>query len=157
MTHRTEYVFAMTHTLMPGLVKIGMTTTLPKQYAIELSAANVLPGSYELLCAAQTNDAPNIEADLQQLFAAHRVKNREFFEVEAETVRAAFRLVQCQALLCDDDPGAQLRREMHNVEPVEQLKSVGLQPPIGGSVTLPDANAEYVRWREESEEGDDQR
>lgn len=155
MTHRTEYVFAMTHPLMPGLIKIGMTTTPPRQYALELSATSVLPGKYELLCAAQTNDAPNIEADLHELFAAHCVRERDCFEVEAEAVQCAFRLVQCQALPCDDDLGAQLRRETHNFEPVESLNRGGLHPPMGGSVTLPDANAEYVRWRKDSEEEDD--
>lgn len=155
MTHRTEYVFAVTHPLMPGLVKIGMTTTPPKQYVFELSASNVVPGNYELLCAAQTNDAPNIEADLHQLFAAHRVMDREFFEVDVDVVRSAFRLVQCQAMQCDDDPSAKRQRETHKLEPVDSLKDVGFRPLVGGSVALPDANAEYVRWREEAEDGED--
>ena len=155
MTYRTEYVFAMTHPLMPGLVKIGMTTTPPMQYVLELSSSNVVPGSYELLCAVETSDAPNIEADLHQLFAATRVVDREFFEVDVEVVRSAFRLVTCQATPCRDNPVAQRQRDTPVLEPVDSLKADGIRQSPGGSVALPDANAEYVRWRESGEDGDD--
>ena len=155
MTYRTEYVFAMTHPLMPGLVKIGMTTTSPKQYVLELSSSNVVPGNYELLCAVETNDAPNAEADLHQLFAANRVMDREFFEVDEEVVRSAFRLLLCQATPFEDDLVARHHRETPVLEPVDNLRVDAGRPHRGGSVALPDANAEYVRWRESGEDGDD--
>ena len=156
MTYRTEYVFAMTHPLMPGLVKIGMTTTSPKQYVLELSTSNVVPGNYELLCAVETADAPNAEADLHQLFAANRVMDREFFEVDTEVVRSAFRLLLSQATLYEDDHVTQRRRESPILEPADNLAADRLRPPLGGSVALPDANAAYVRWRESGEDGEDE-
>ncbi len=155
MTDRTEYVFAMTHPLMPGFVKIGMTTTPPEQHALELSASNIVPGSFELLCAIESNDAPNIEAELHHLFTAYRVTDREFFEVDVEMVLSAFRLVACRATPYNQDFKAQRHRETPALDQVDRLTAEIVRPPPGGSVPLLDANAEYVRWRESGEDNKD--
>ena len=99
----SEHVYAMTHPLMPGIVKIGMTTTPPEQHARELSASNIVPGNFELLCAIEMNDAPNLEAEMHQIFAAHRVKDQNFFEVDVEAVLWAFHMVQHHAPPYDHD------------------------------------------------------
>lgn len=130
---------------MPGLVKIGMTTTRPEQHAREISASSIVPGDFQVLCAIETGDAPNIEADLHQIFAARRFKNRDFFEVDADAVRAAFRLFGRHA-----DPYN--TRESLDAGPVDQAAGDGDRPLSSVGVSLNDAREAYTGWQDGDEE-----
>lgn len=145
MTNSTEYVVALKHLHLPGFIKICMTTTPPEQHARELSASNLLPGSFEILCALETNDAPNIEGDLHRVFASHRVKDGDLFEVDAGAVTAAFHLAQYGAMRHGQSQGARPDLQPY---PHGQDDRVAV-----ASVPLNDAREAYVHWREG---GDDQ-
>lgn len=130
---------------MPGLVKIGMTTTRPEQHAREMSASSIVPGAFQLLCAIETGDAPNIEADLHQIFAARRFKNRDFFEVDVEAVLAAFRLFRREASPCNSE-------ESLATDPAERVSAEAIRPLSNAGVSLNDAREAYTGWQDGDEE-----
>ncbi|MGI9476498.1 MAG: GIY-YIG nuclease family protein [Hyphomicrobiaceae bacterium] len=135
----TEYVYALTHPNMPGLIKIGVTTTAPEQHARELSASNIVPGKFDLLCAIEAIDAVNIEGEMHQLLAAHRVADRDFFEIDAEAVLSCFRLAQCHARPYDQN-------DLSAPDQVDHFAIDSAHPLPVRNVPLDDVRAAYTGW-----------
>lgn len=77
------YVYLLTNPSMPGLVKIGKTTSSPSQRMKELHTTGV-PKPFELECAFSVEDCTNCERAAHVALAKHRIPGREFFEVSVE-------------------------------------------------------------------------
>ena len=82
------WVYVLTNTAMPGLVKIGMTGRNPQVRAAELTAATGVPAPFVIAWSRAVSDCVAVEASVHRLLADRRVSgNREFFRCDVGTAR----------------------------------------------------------------------
>ena len=80
----TNVLYVLTNQAMPGLVKIGMTTTSVEQRMRELDSTGV-PLPFECFAAWQVADAAKAEKALHVAFGDHRIRDRrEFFRISPD-------------------------------------------------------------------------
>jgi hypothetical protein len=78
---------------MPGLVKIGRTTTSVKQRISELNQPAGIPLPFTCYYAARVEDCVKVERKLHEAFGDHRVRDkREFFRLSPHRAQAALEL-----------------------------------------------------------------
>jgi hypothetical protein len=78
---------------MPGLVKIGRTTTSVKQRISELNQPAGIPLPFTCYYAARVEDCIKVEKKLHEAFGDHRVRDRrEFFRLSPHRAQAALEL-----------------------------------------------------------------
>jgi hypothetical protein len=99
-TVSTGFVYVLTNDAMPGLVKVGMTTRLPRDRADELSSATGVPVSFEVLYCQQVVDCHEAERLVHSQLAPYRVSgDREFFRLSTlEAVNCADMVIATSAL-----------------------------------------------------------
>ncbi|MCB5410750.1 GIY-YIG nuclease family protein [Pseudogemmobacter faecipullorum] len=91
---RIQWVYIMSNASMPGLLKIGMTTTSPQQRNRELGAATGVPTPFRLEYSLRVSNALRVERALHQELAVYRVnRRREFFEMDVKTAIRALKTV----------------------------------------------------------------
>src|SRR5579884_197675 len=82
--HSLGFVYILTNDIMPGLVKIGLTTALPEDRAKELFNTGV-PNPFNVAFRAITSWPKAVERRTHQLLKRHRVNpKREFFRVSVD-------------------------------------------------------------------------
>jgi T5orf172 domain len=75
------YVYIMTNSSMPGLVKIGSTNFQPDERARQLSTTGV-PRPFQVVAFQRFENELRAEKELHAMFSQHRVHSRrEFFEI----------------------------------------------------------------------------
>lgn len=85
-----EYIYVLTNPSMPGLLKIGRTTTHPTQRRVELQSTGVAK-PFQLEFSAIVDDSKSRERDIHIALRKYRVeRNREFFELP---LRSAIKLM----------------------------------------------------------------
>lgn len=78
------FVYVLTNKIMPGLVKIGLTTGLAEDRATGLFTTG-LPDPFEVVFRAITSHPAELEKQVHELLKEKRYRaNREFFEVTPE-------------------------------------------------------------------------
>jgi len=78
---------------MPGIVKIGMTTSPIESRMLQLDTTGV-PLPFECYYAARVNDQKRVEKALHEAFGDHRVrKTREFFRLDPYKAKVILQLV----------------------------------------------------------------
>ena len=91
---RLQWVYIMSNASMPGLLKIGMTTTSPEQRNRELGSATGVPTPFKLEYSLRVSNALRVERALHHELAAYRVnRRREFFETDIKTAIRALKVV----------------------------------------------------------------
>ena len=81
----TQWVYVMSNVSMPGLIKIGMTTTSPQQRSEELGSATGVPTPFRMEYSLKVSNALQLERRIHQELAAYRVnRRREFFELDVK-------------------------------------------------------------------------
>lgn len=117
-----DIIYILTNEAMPGLVKIGFTTTSIEQRIRELDSTGI-PLSFECFYAAIVKEGKLVERKLHDLFRDVRVRlNREFFRVDPERVRIALSL----AAIEDVTPQVNLALSSEDVEALQEHER--LQP-----------------------------
>ncbi len=92
----SEIVYVLTNECMPGLVKIGRTSTNVEQRMRELYTTGV-PYPFECFFAARVENADFIEKKIHFAFGDHRVPtNKEFFRISPNRVSAILELVMIE-------------------------------------------------------------
>jgi hypothetical protein len=85
-----EYIYILSNPSMPGLIKVGKTTTHPSQRMSELHSTGV-PTPFELEFSVTVSSCDYSEKAAHLALASHRVTgNREFFRV---SVKKAIELI----------------------------------------------------------------
>jgi len=87
-----DIVYILTNEAMPGLVKVGKTTSdlLSRIRALDTTG---IPLPFECFFAAEVADCHLAEKLIHDAFDDHRVrKNREFFEIAPERIASALKL-----------------------------------------------------------------
>jgi hypothetical protein len=99
-------VYILTNPVMPGLIKIGITSTdLPTRMK-QLYSCGV-PVPFECAYAKRVQDYQKVEATLHLAFGDHRINgNREFFRIDPERVRVIFNLLPGEEIKIGEDAGA---------------------------------------------------
>lgn len=106
------YVYILTNPSMPGLVKVGKTTTTPNQRMSELHSTGV-PTPFVLEFSISVNDCHSAERLAHKALHQCRVRaNREFFQVTAKQAIEKILEVVDECEVVDF-------RESHGVEQIE--------------------------------------
>jgi len=88
-----SFVYILTNEAMPGIIKIGMTTTPIENRMLQLDTTGV-PIPFECYYAARVNDQKRVEKALHEAFGDHRVrKSREFFRLDPYKAKVILELV----------------------------------------------------------------
>ena len=77
----SEYVYILTHSKIPGLIKIGRTENV-KERMKTLASATGVPGPFEYYYSRKVKDAGAVEKRLQEELKKNRIGKTEFFELE---------------------------------------------------------------------------
>ncbi len=87
------YVYILTNEAMPGLVKIGRTSTSVEQRMSELNRHAGIPLPFVCYYAAEVADSAKVEKKLHEAFGDHRIRaQREFFRLSPHRAQAALEL-----------------------------------------------------------------
>ena len=85
------YVYILTNSSLPGMVKIGMTTNSPHDRAVQLSTTGV-PHPFKVFGYVEVADPQGIERRIHKKLFKQRVSNkREFFKI---TPQSALKLLE---------------------------------------------------------------
>ena len=96
-------VYILINEAMPGLTKIGKTSTAIEQRMRDLDSTGV-PLPFECFHASRVGDMDFVERQLHDAFDDTRVRQRrEFFRISPERVRSALLLAQIDDLKPRDD------------------------------------------------------
>jgi hypothetical protein len=88
-----EVIYILTNDAMPGVIKIGKTSAGIEQRIKDLDNTSI-PLPFQCFYAAKVNKGDIIEKKIHYIFGEQRVrKNREFFAVDPNRVKAAIELV----------------------------------------------------------------
>jgi len=98
-----EAVYILTNEAMPGLVKIGRTN-VDLAGRIKALFQTGVPLPFELFYACEVTDSGFVEQRLHDAFGDHRVsRNREFFRIAPERVKAALELASLKEIRLGDE------------------------------------------------------
>ena len=127
-----EIVYILTNEAMPGLVKIGRTNG-DSADRIRCLYQTGMPLPFELYFGCEVQNAAFVEAQLHEAFGDHRVsKNREFFRLAPERVRAALFLASIREVRVGDEifetPEDKAEVEAAKRRTRFQLSMVGIPP-----------------------------
>lgn len=94
------WLYLLTNSVMPGLVKIGMTTRSPEERAQELASTGV-PMPFHVAAAWAVDDVRAAERDAHAVLARYRVNDqREWFRLSVPAaIKALGRSTQAQPTL----------------------------------------------------------
>lgn len=128
----SEIVYVLTNEAMPGLVKIGRTTSDLATRIRDLYQTGV-PLPFELFFACEVQDSKFVESQLHEAFGDHRVsKNREFFKLAPERARAALSLAKIREVKLGDEifetPEDKAEVEAAKRRTRFQLSMLGIKP-----------------------------
>jgi hypothetical protein len=128
----SEIVYVLTNEAMPGLIKIGRTTSDLADRIRGLYQTGV-PLPFELFYACEVQDGTFVEHQLHEAFGDHRVsKNREFFRLAPERARAALSLAEIKEVKLGDEifESAEDKAEVEAAKRRTrfQLSMIGLAP-----------------------------
>jgi T5orf172 domain len=129
----TEIVYVLTNEAMPGLTKIGCTTDDLAGRIRALYGTGV-PLPFELFYACGVNDCRFVEAQLHDAFGDHRLsKNREFFRIAPERVRAALLIAATREIKLQDNQIFETPEAKSEVEAAKrrsrfQFSMLGIEP-----------------------------
>ena len=132
-------VYVIINDAMPGLVKIGLTTTSLEQRMIQLDTTGV-PLPFKCYYAAEVANADFVESKLHIAFGDFRVRNnREWFRVDPFRVKAALEI----ATLADVTPKVEVLGDPNDVVAIEanstkasRFKMSSANVPIGAVLTF---------------------
>src|SRR5215467_14078682 len=128
----TEIVYILTNEAMPGLAKIGHTVDNLAARIRGLYGSGV-PLPFELFYACEVKDCRFVEKQLHDAFGDHRIsKNREFFRIAPERVRAALSIAAVKEIKLGDEI-FETQEEKAEVESAKrrarfQFSMVGIKP-----------------------------
>lgn len=91
------WVYVLSNPCMPGIYKVGMTTTSPEVRARELSSATGVPAPFKIEAAFYTHSPLESEKEVHEVLSEWRVNDsREFFELSLGEIIHACSL-SCEA------------------------------------------------------------
>ena len=94
-----EFVYVLTNPSMPGIVKIGFTTTSPQQRIKEINSATGVIEKWNLEWSVECTEAHDLEKKTHEYLKEFRVsKNREGFYLHPTQAIAAVQKINEEAI-----------------------------------------------------------
>ena len=132
-------VYLLTNPVMPGLVKIGMTTQedIDKRMKELYTTGVPVPFECQYACRVKKTDCAKIEKALHTAFSPQRVNaNREFFRIQVDQAKAILELFhhedvtesvsdEIQNDLTEEDKAATIKAQIHR--PALNFYEMGMQ------------------------------
>jgi hypothetical protein len=86
---KPEYVYILVNQSIPGMVKIGMTTSTVEERAKQINTATGVPTPWIPVFKFRCYGSRYLEHDVHQYLAKHRVNaHREMFDIDALTAQS---------------------------------------------------------------------
>lgn len=141
----TEIIYVLINEAMPGLVKIGKTCSDVEQRMKDLDNTTA-PLPFQCFYAARVKAGLSIERTIHFIFGEQRVrKNREFFRVDPNRIRAAIELVAIE----DVTPRQDVAEAEEDLEAVDEFND--RRPPFRFSMAQIPVGAELDFSRDENQ------
>ena len=124
-------VYLLTNPVMPGLVKIGMTTRDDLDARMrELYTTGVpVPFECQYACKVKNSDCAKIERALHMAFAPERINaNREFFRIQVEQAKAILELFHREDVT--QDVSEEIQNDLTAEDRAASVKAQGHRPPL---------------------------
>ncbi|WP_052752517.1 GIY-YIG nuclease family protein [Tatumella morbirosei] len=84
------WVYILSNEYMPGIYKVGMTTTSPQARARELSSSTGVPYPFKVEAAYHCADPAYSESEIHESLSEYRINNsREFFKLDLQDLKYA--------------------------------------------------------------------
>jgi T5orf172 domain len=125
---------------MPGLIKIGKTTTDLKERVKELSRATGVPLPFEVYYACEVENCDSVEKKIHDAFGDERVNpKREFFRKNPERVVAILKLLALKEITVEDNLVVDSNEELTALTKEQNRKRASFrfslaQVPIGSTI-----------------------
>lgn len=128
------WVYVLSNEYMPGIYKVGMTTTSPEIRAKELSAATGVPYPFKVEAAFHCDDPARSEREIHEAFQDERINDsREFFKSDLETLTYECEHL-CEAKVGDNVEYLAIRYDVISFETLSNLNLPELFNDIGINV-----------------------
>lgn len=124
-------VYLLTNPVMPGLVKIGMTTQEDIDNRMkELYTTGVpVPFECKFACKVKKCDCQKIEKALHKAFNPQRInQNREFFRINVEQAQAILELFHHEDVT--EDVSEEMQNDLTDEDKVASTKAQPKRPPL---------------------------
>lgn len=128
------WVYVLSNPCMPGIYKVGMTTTSPEVRARELSSATGVPAPFKIEAAFYTHSPLESEKEVHEVLSEWRVNDsREFFELSlGEIIYACSQ--SCEAQVGESVESIAVYNDFITFETLGKLNVNSLFDDIGISV-----------------------
>ena len=128
------WVYVLSNPCMPGIYKVGMTTTSPEVRARELSSATGVPAPFKIEAAFYTHSPLESEKEVHEVLSEWRVNDsREFFELSlGEIIHACSQ--SCEAQVGESFESIAVYNDFITFETLGKLNVNSLFDDIGISV-----------------------
>ncbi|HCA3729854.1 TPA: GIY-YIG nuclease family protein [Klebsiella pneumoniae] len=128
------WVYVLSNPCMPGIYKVGMTTTSPEVRARELSSATGVPAPFKIEAAFYTHAPLESEKEVHEVLSEWRVNDsREFFELSlGEIIHACSQ--SCEAQVGESVESIAVYNDFITFETLGKLNVNSLFDDIGISV-----------------------
>lgn len=128
------WVYVLSNPCMPGIYKVGMTTTSPEVRARELSSATGVPAPFKIEAAFFTHSPLESEKEVHEALSEWRVNDsREFFELPLEEIIHACSQ-SCEAQVGENVESIAVYNDFITFETLGKLNVNSLFDDIGISV-----------------------
>lgn len=125
------WVYVLSNEYMPGIYKVGMTTTSPETRAKELSSATGVPFPFKVESAYHCEDPARSERDIHAALQDARINDsREFFQEDLEEINGVFE-EYCEALVGGKVEDLAMRYDIISFETLSNLNLPDLFEDIG--------------------------
>lgn len=93
------WVYVLSNPSMPGIYKIGLTTTHPEKRAKELSGTSGVPTKFKVVKSFISEDPSGHEKEIHRQLSRFRInEDREFFQCQIEKI-----INVCASVIPDGD------------------------------------------------------
>lgn len=128
------WVYILSNEYMPGIFKVGMTTTSPETRAKELSSATGVPYPFKVEAAFHCEDPSKSEREIHEVLENERInESREFFKDDLEALKYECECL-CEAKVNDNVEDLAMRYDVISFEKLSNLNLPDLFEDIGISV-----------------------
>lgn len=128
------WVYVLSNPCMPGIYKVGMTTTSPEVRARELSSATGVPAPFKIEAAFYSHSPLDSEKEVHEALSEWRVnESREFFEIELEEILHACSL-SCEARVGEKAESLAVSHDFITFETLGKISIPELFDDIGISI-----------------------
>ena len=124
-------VYLLTNPVMPGLVKIGMTTREDMDARMkELYSTGVpVPFECQFACRVKKSDCVKIEKALHTAFEPQRINaNREFFRIQVNQAKAILELFHHEDVT--EDVSEEIQNDLTEEDKAASTKAQAKRPPL---------------------------